>query len=692
MLSLLLVMLVVMSQPAAVQAAGSPIGAAAVPVVWISLNKASDIISLDSQGVVPDTDQLTAAILPANATNQAVSWKSDDAAVATVDQAGLVTAVALGMAHITATTQDGNFTATCAVTVNNGSSTGNTPNGCPPAPELTIKSGYTGGNYTTLQTFTPGELGDPSKFKQVQQTYTFIDNMPAPVLDSCQGVLLSDILSSIGISLDKVHSFSFYTEDVPSIVGAYTTFTEPKLYETEYCYPNLTNSNNYQVVNGVFTPNDPDASSGAIQVYPMIALEDHWKRFATTPDFADMNGDTQFRLVYGEADDTTHDASTSAKWVFEIDVTLSGTPVTGVTLDKSSDAIAPGATDQLTATVAPSNATNPSVTWTSSNPSVATVSSSGLVTAVASGTATIAATTQDGSFFAICPVTVQAGVAAIAANVPVTGVTLNKNGDTIAAGSSDQLVATVAPANATNQNVTWSSDNTTVATVDQTGKVAALTAGTANITATTADGGHKVTCAVTVGASQAGGATPGSATATPAAATFSDVPASYWANGVIDDLSGKGYINGYPDGTFRPDETITRAEFVAMLAKILKLPAYNPAQPDFSDVSQAAWCYGAVEQAVHAGVVKGNGGSFDPSDPITREQMAVMTAKAAGIESGAAAVSFADSGQIGAWAAGAVTAVVQDGIMKGYPDGTFGPGKGATRAEAAVVIARAFKQ
>ena len=163
--------------------------------------------------------------------------------------------------------------------------------------------------------------------------------------------------------------------------------------------------------------------------------------------------------------------------------------VTGVTLNETSASIVVGTTETLTAIVAPDNATNKNVTWTSSDEGVATVAD-GVVTAVAAGTATITATTVEGGFSATCTVTVTP--------VAVTGVTLNKTSASIVAGTTETLTATVAPDNATNKNVTWTSSNTSVATVDDAGVVTAVAAGTATITVTTEDGGKTATCEVTV--------------------------------------------------------------------------------------------------------------------------------------------------------------------------------------------------
>ena len=118
------------------------------------------------------------------------------------------------------------------------------------------------------------------------------------------------------------------------------------------------------------------------------------------------------------------------------------------------------------------------------------VDTSGKVTAVGAGTATITATAVDGSEkYDTCTVTVT--------KTSVTGVTLDQTSLTLTEGDSETLTATVEPSNATNKNVTWSSSDPNVATVEN-GVVTAVGAGTATITVTTEDGGKTATCTVTV--------------------------------------------------------------------------------------------------------------------------------------------------------------------------------------------------
>ena len=166
-------------------------------------------------------------------------------------------------------------------------------------------------------------------------------------------------------------------------------------------------------------------------------------------------------------------------------------PVTGVSVSPTTGTIAVGQTLALTATVTPADATDKAVAYSSSDEAVATVSDAGLITAIGTGSATITATTHDGSFTASCAVTVEAAVA-------VTGVTVSPESDTIAVGDDITLTATVAPENATNKSVTWSSSAESVATVSDAGVVHGVGAGQATITATTVDGSFTDTATITV--------------------------------------------------------------------------------------------------------------------------------------------------------------------------------------------------
>jgi hypothetical protein len=170
---------------------------------------------------------------------------------------------------------------------------------------------------------------------------------------------------------------------------------------------------------------------------------------------------------------------------------------------------------------------------------------------------------------------------------------------------------------------------------------------------------------------------------------FSDVLAGYWARSVIAEVYSLGCISGYPDGTFKPNRGITRAEFVAMLVKAFHLPV---ASSIFCDDTVRHWARDYIGTALHTGIATGYcASSFGPDDPVTREQAALMIAKAAKLQAPVAGSGFNGLGDSSAWAKNALAAVEQIGIMHGYPDGSFHPRQQATRAEAAAAIVKALQ-
>lgn len=202
-----------------------------------------------------------------------------------------------------------------------------------------------------------------------------------------------------------------------------------------------------------------------------------------------------------------------------VSVTLPKVKVSKLTLNRTSVSLTKkGQTYQLKATASPSNATTKSVTWKSSNTRVVTVNSAGRLTAVGNGSATITATAKDGSKKKVtCKVTVK-----IPTVVKVSRVSLNKNDLALTSkGQSYQLSASVAPSNASNKSVKWTSGNPKVATVSSSGKVTAVANGNTTITATAADGsGKKDICAVTVNIPKPADPTP---TPTPSVVKVSSV-------------------------------------------------------------------------------------------------------------------------------------------------------------------------
>lgn len=164
--------------------------------------------------------------------------------------------------------------------------------------------------------------------------------------------------------------------------------------------------------------------------------------------------------------------------------------VNNVSLNKNNLTLNIGETETLTYSISPSNSYNQDVSWSSSDSSVAKVNSSGKITAISKGTTIIKIITKDGSKIDSCEVNVKA--------IDVTGITLNNNTLNLVHGNSANLVATILPNNATNKNISWSSSDSSVATVNSSGKVIAIKKGTTIITATTSDGSYTAKCIVSV--------------------------------------------------------------------------------------------------------------------------------------------------------------------------------------------------
>ena len=342
------------------------------PVTGVSITSANGSNTVNAG----DTLQLTAKVSPSNASDTSVTWSSNSTGIAQVSTTGLVTGVAAGTAVITAKANDGsNKSATFTVTVTK---------------------------------------------KVIKVTKISLS--------------ASTLLTKVG-----------YTKKITATVTP-------------------TNADNREVT---------------------------WSSSAPTVASVDQSGNITAKSV-GNATITVtaKDGSgvTATCWVNVTDI-----KVTGITLNKTTLNIKTGATEQLTAKVQPTDATNSKVTWSSNEPAVAEVDQTGMITAKKEGSAVITVTAQDGSGkTATCQVNVT--------DIKVSGITLSAS--TLAMQTEDvkQLsVTNITPANATNKALKWESKNTWVATVDESGNVTAKNPGEATITVTAADnGGAQATCKVTV--------------------------------------------------------------------------------------------------------------------------------------------------------------------------------------------------
>lgn len=657
-----------------------------IPVTGITVTPNSQILSSGA------TQQLNMVISPANATNRNVSWTSSNNAVATVSNAGLVRAIALGIATITVTTEDGGHTASAQINV---------------------------GVRVTTVTIAP--LTPAINVGATQQLSATVN--PSNATD--RRVIWTSGDTSIATVSD--------TGLVTGVGGGIATIT------------------------------------------------------ATTVD----GGRT----------------ATSR-------VTVNVIAVTGVTLAPATINLNAGTTQQLTATIAPPNATNRRLTFSSSNTQVASVSDTGLVFAVGAGTATITATTQDGNRTATSAVTVTV--------IPVTAVSITPASSILNAGVTQQLTATITPPNATDRRLTWMSSNLNVATVSATGLVTAIRAGVATITATTPDGTRTAVSIISVaggqidpnlvtqpifrdretvmnvgntavlvfssnsvtgdapvasvnllnaeqerpllenatrqGLSRLSGIIDASLTnaqivnpvtisinynrhqlltgrvpalfvfnerssrwvfiggnVTDSAvsafvnrfsyfAVFSKDPlpllqdiSGHWGERQIRTMAGMGIIEGFADGTFRPNRMVTRAEFAAILTRANSLAQNAQVARRFRDSNTFSWATGFIGAAVNAGLLGGfEDNTFRANQGITRAEVAVIADRmlvrnlARRINPPREVPTFTDN--LPAWAKSAISSSISAGFLQGFEDNTFRSSRTATRAEIAAILYRIFAQ
>lgn len=480
-----------------------------------------------------ETGDITVTVEPDNATDKTVTLESDKEEVATVektDDGYKVTAVGKGTAIITATA--GEKSAKCTVTVT------------VPAEKVTLNQEtlflLTGGTETLEATLEPTDSTDTVKWTTGDPAVATVDNgvvtavgkgtavitaaageqsatCKVTVADPAKKITLSDITVLTGE--EKAITYTVDPKDAEISNIKYTSSDETVFTVaggnvkgvgagTATLTMTAANQGNEKLeATCKVTVTDEAIAATAIKLSDTaIELEVDGTKTLTaelTPEGSTdkvtwSSSDEEVAVVdkatgkitakaVGEAT-ITATANENVSATCKVTVTAKTIAVESVTLDKTAATVEEGETVQLTATVKPDEATDKTVTWSTSDETIATVKD-GLVTAVKEGKATI--TAKAGTKTAECTITVTKKVIAI------ESVTLDKESATLEAGETVQLTATVNPEDTTeDKTVTWSSSNEKIATVDNTGKVTAVKAGEATITAKA--GIKSAVCKITV--------------------------------------------------------------------------------------------------------------------------------------------------------------------------------------------------
>jgi len=395
------------------------------------------------------TATLIETVNPTSATNKTVIWSSSNTNVATVDNKGKITGVEYGTSVITCTTNDGNKTATCSITVGTSVTSINLDN-----TSFSLEKGNTA---TITATVNP---------TNATVTWSSSDTKVATVDTTGKVTAVSAGNATITCTANdgskKSATSKVTVPSHPTSIKLNNTSLSLEKGKTSALIATVSPTN---VTNKTLTWSSSDTNIATVDTTGKVTA-----------------------VAAGTAIITckTNDLGI----IVTCNVAVSIVPVTSVKLSNASLSLEKGKTSTLTATVSPTNATNATVTWSSSDTSVATVDNKGKITSVGYGTAVITCKTNDQGKTATCNVTV---------TTSVTGVTLNKASLNLETGETSTLISTVNPTNAINKTLTWSSNNTKVATVDNNGKITAVAGGNATITCIANDGSKKsATCNVTV--------------------------------------------------------------------------------------------------------------------------------------------------------------------------------------------------
>ena len=506
-----------------------------IHVTGVSLNKEHIEITSGSM------DRLGEMVEPENAANKSVVWYSTDEAVATVQQSGVILAHEPGQAQIIVVTNDGQKTARCQITVNPlhvnyvgiATSSKIIYTGTTFQPELVIRppeandrsvvwsssneavatvnqdgviTGISEGDVTIYAKANDGGITGKYDFWVRNATYHVtsisLDRTSLDMTIGMEETLLAEILPANATVKDirwlssDLNVAWVYPNGVVKATGLGTATITARAEDgglEAHCTVTVGGSDPSRVTGVRLNMTSITLVTGGFGaltaiVSPSTAANQLVTWSSSAPSIAEVDNAghvTGKRAGTAIITVTTRDGNKTATCT--VTVQNQDIPVNGISLNKSSLSLNTGESAMLTASLSPSNATNPAVEWSSSNSSVATVSQGGMVTAVNPGTARISAVSHNGHV-AECSVTVTRKIKSIS----ITGAT------TMQAKTSTQLTAVISPSDAENKSVAWSSSNPNIATVTIDGVVTALSPGYVTITALAKDGSgqfgaHRIT-------------------------------------------------------------------------------------------------------------------------------------------------------------------------------------------------------
>ena len=455
---------------------GGKVAVCKIEVTKSNTNVAVSSITFEKTNVsleVGNSTHLTATVLPENATNKILTWKSSNPTVATVDTAGIVNAKSSGMTVITATSADGTVTAECMVTVTEKQEE-------KIAVEQIILSTTNvtltaDGEFSLTATVIPLEATDQTViWSTADETIAEVDangkvtaktpgdtKITATSADGTVTAVCNVKVKEESSSDILVESITLEQKDITLVTGEETTLVATVLPE---------NAANKEIEWNSYSPEiatvDSDGKVHAVAKGVAVIT-------ATTVD----GGKVVYCTVHVEEKST------------ETSIAVESVEVT-----PAKQELTVGESANLTVSITPSTATNQNVTWKSNDETILKVEQNGKITALKEGQTTVIVQTEDGNKLAFCDVTIKAKqqpttqTTTATTEIKVAQVNVSEKTFTLALKGTKTIKASVSPSNATNKKVTYTSANKTVATVDANGKVKAVAPGITTITVKAASG------------------------------------------------------------------------------------------------------------------------------------------------------------------------------------------------------------
>ncbi|MFR4977760.1 MAG: Ig-like domain-containing protein [Butyricicoccus sp.] len=664
-----------------------------------------------------DTVTLQASVLPAEA-EQGIIWSSETPDLASVvPETGLVTALAKGQARIKATSKidSGKF---ASVTIDITEDPAPSPAITIQPQEMTLEVGQ---KNTFTASVSNSSSNDVTWEVQSGEAFASIDASSGEVTAKQTGTAIVKATSTAHPTVSATATVRVIEKPKPN--QPVITITPPKMSlkvgESQTFTAQITPADSddkiiWSVENGANLI-DIDASTGKVT--------------------AKSKGSASVKAASSK-----YPASSATAVVEVTDSTQPDIPVQSVQIDGGDFSIEKGKNKTLTATVLPQTATNRSVTWSSSHSDIASIDpKTGMVTAHKEGQTTITATADDN------PERKDTRTVTVI-EVPITSLKINESILSLREGRSAQLTVQIAPDNATNAAVKWTSDDENVISVTENGYLTAHNKGVATITVTSVAQPEmkdsrtiSVTASSSGGGSSSGGSSSGGSssggssssgsskpskpnkpakpetkpeqqippsvtperpkpgvpivnTAPPVNSaidtSFTDIPQTHWASAPIQDVVSRGLFVGTKPGTFSPNESMSRSMLVTVLYRLAGEPAVQ-AVNHFNDVGRTYYT-DAVTWASENQIVSGtSSNTFSPNLMVTREELVVMLYRLANPVPNASAklTGFSDTAKVSSWASASMQWAVENEILKGS-NGALLPQQKLTRAEAASLISR----